>query len=77
MWTGYLDEPKYRDLKHNPKITFHEIHTSGHAVREDLQLFAAALKPKRLIPIHTEKAEEYESMFDNVTLLCDGETLEI
>lgn len=77
MWTGYLDEPKYRDLKHNPKITFHEIHTSGHAVREDLQLFVAALKPKRLIPIHTEKAEEYESMFDNVTLLCDGETLEI
>ncbi|MEA5114438.1 MAG: MBL fold metallo-hydrolase RNA specificity domain-containing protein [Geobacteraceae bacterium] len=77
MWTGNLDEPKYQRLKQHPKITFHEIHTSGHAVREDLQRFAAALKPKRLIPIHTERADEFESMFDNVTLLCDGETLEI
>jgi ribonuclease J len=77
MWTGYLEEPKYRDMKQNSKITFHEIHTSGHAVREDLRRFAAALKPKRLVPIHTEKPVEYESMFDNVTLLCDGETLEI
>lgn len=77
MWQGYLEEPKYRNLKHHPKVSFHEIHTSGHAVREDLQRFASILKPKRLIPIHTEKAEEYDSMFDNVTLLCDCETLEI
>lgn len=77
MWPGYLEQPKYRELKHHPKVTFHEIHTSGHAVREDLHRFAAALKPKCLIPIHTEKAAEYESMFDNVSLLCDGETLEI
>lgn len=77
MWAGYLDEKKYRDLKHHPKITFHEIHTSGHAVREDLRRLAAALKPMCLIPIHTEKADEYENIFENVTVLCDGETLEI
>jgi ribonuclease J len=77
MWQGYLDEPKYRNLKQHPKISFHEIHTSGHAVREDLQRFAAALKPKRLIPIHTEKADAYEGMFENVTVLRDGVTLRI
>jgi ribonuclease J len=77
MWQGYLEEPRYRDLKQHPKVTFHEIHTSGHAVREDLQRFAAALKPKRLIPIHTEKANAYGMLFGNVTVLRDGETLEI
>jgi len=77
MWPGYLDEPKYRDLKQHPKVTFHEIHTSGHAVREDLQRFAAALKPRRLIPIHTEKADAYENLFENVTILRDCETLEV
>jgi ribonuclease J len=77
MWQGYLEEPKYRDLKQHSKVTLHEIHTSGHAVREDLQRFAAALKPKRLVPIHTEKANAYEKFFENVTVLRDGETLEI
>src|SRR6266702_112391 len=77
MWSGYLEEPKYREIKQNPKVDFHEIHTSGHAIREDLQRFAAALKPKRLIPVHTEKAEEYENFFENVFALKDGETLQI
>jgi ribonuclease J len=75
MWTGYLEEAKYRDLRQHPKVTFHEIHTSGHAVRRDLQRFASALKPKRLIPVHTERAAEYENLFENVTVLHDGETL--
>lgn len=77
MWQGYLEEPKYRVLKQHPKVTFHEIHTSGHAVREDLQRFAATLKPMRLIPVHTEKANFYKKFFENVTVLRDGETLRI
>lgn len=77
MWQGYLEEPKYRDLKQHSKVTFHEIHTSGHAVRDDLQRFAAVLKPKRLIPVHTEKADEYKNFFENVSVFGDGETLEI
>jgi ribonuclease J len=77
MWSGYLEEAKYRDIKQHPKVDFHEIHTSGHAVREDLQRFAAALKPTRLIPMHTEKAEDYENLFENVIVLRDGETLQI
>jgi ribonuclease J len=77
MWQGYLDEPKYQRLKQHPKVTFHEIHTSGHAVRDDLQRFAAVLKPERIIPVHTEKADEYENFFENVSVLHDGETLEI
>jgi ribonuclease J len=41
---------------------------------EDLQKLAAALKPKTLVPIHTEDAEGFRSQFENVTTLRDGET---
>jgi ribonuclease J len=72
MWSGYLEDKKYRDIKQNPKVTFQEIHTSGHAVRKDLQRFAAKLKPKRLVPVHTEKAADYCNWFDNVHILQDS-----
>jgi ribonuclease J len=77
MWSGYLDEQKYRDIKQNAKVTFQEIHTSGHAVRKDLQRFAVGLNPKRLIPVHTEKAGDYGDWFENVVILQDGEELEV
>ncbi len=56
---------------------FHSIHTSGHATLEDLQRFAKALKPKQLIPIHTEYKQRYLELFDSVKLLGDGETLHL
>ncbi|MDD2899821.1 MAG: MBL fold metallo-hydrolase [Desulfuromonadaceae bacterium] len=77
MWSGYLEEQKYRDIKQNPKVNFLEIHTSGHAIRNDLQRFAAKLKPKHLVPVHTDKAKDYENFFENVLVLQDGETLHI
>lgn len=77
MWSGYLEEQKYRDIKQNPKVSFYEIHTSGHAVRNDLQRFAARLNPKLLVPVHTERATDYSPMFENVVVLKDGEEFQI
>lgn len=77
MWSGYLEEPKNQAIQQNPKVSFHQIHTSGHAVREDLQRFAAAVQPKRLVPVHTEYGESYRDLFDNVVVLRDGETLQV
>ena len=55
-------------------MNFIYAHSSGHAPLEDLQKLAAALKPKMLIPIHTEDAEGFRGQFENVTTLTDGET---
>lgn len=77
MWSGYLDEPKYRNIKQHPNVAFREIHTSGHAVRTDLQRFAATVQANRLIPVHTEHGNAYRDLFgDSVVVLQDGETLE-
>jgi len=58
-------------------IDFHYAHTSGHATVEDLQKFAAAFKPKMLVPIHTEFSGKYKEFFDNVVEIEDGKSFEL
>ncbi len=71
MWKGYLDRPSrfdsYKDI-----ITI--LHTSGHAYINDLQKFVKEMKPKNLIPIHTEYKEKYRELFNtNIIELQDGQ----
>lgn len=75
MWKGYLDRPNqfenYKDI-----ITL--LHVSGHAYVEDLQRFVETVKPKHLIPIHTEYSEKYKDLFNaNVIVLEDGQKLNL
>ncbi|MEN6347947.1 MAG: MBL fold metallo-hydrolase [Syntrophomonas sp.] len=86
QWLGYLSSPHedygvktmavYRrgDIQ---GIDFHYVHTSGHATVNDLQKFAAALKPKMLVPIHTEYGGKFNKFFDNVLVVDDDQALEI
>ena len=75
MWSGYLKEERCRRvmqwLKDND-IPWQSIHTSGHASLPDLQRFAAALAPKKLVPIHTFEGDRYAELFNNVTRHRDG-----
>jgi ribonuclease J len=72
MWDGYLTE-KFKDYCLKKKLIIENVHTSGHAIVEDLNSFASALKPKILIPIHTFSGDRYKELFKNVTTLEDGE----
>lgn len=82
QWLGYLSKPdeeyfgaeKMSQFKHNPGINFVYAHTSGHSTVEDLQRFAAAINANQVVPIHTEFAKEYESLFNNAHCLNDGQT---
>ena len=80
QWLGYLDG-KHADYfgsdqiaayRSDPAVNFVYAHTSGHAPIEDLKKLATALKPRMLVPIHTEHAERFQDNFDNVTLIQDG-----
>ncbi|MHB9071711.1 MAG: MBL fold metallo-hydrolase [Sedimentisphaerales bacterium] len=72
MWDGYLTG-KFENFCNDKKITIEHVHTSGHAVLNDLQRFAKALNPKNLVPIHTFEAARYSDFFDNVQMVNDGE----
>jgi ribonuclease J len=80
QWDGYLTEGAGAMLKLDCEargIPFESIHTSGHASPGDLKRLAAAVAPKRLIPIHTFERERFPGLFDNVSLIDDGEWIEI
>jgi len=80
QWEGYWEKDSFsyiREwlLEHN--ITKISIHTSGHASIDHLKQFAEALKPSRLVPIHTFMPETYKELFNNVELHADGEYWEV
>jgi ribonuclease J len=80
QWEGYLKEGAGAQLEADCKarnIPFETIHTSGHASVGDLKRLAAAVGPKRLVPIHTFEPERFTELFNNVTLLDDGVRMEV
>ena len=81
QWLGYLDG-KHADyygsdqiaaFRSDPAVNFVYAHTSGHAPVADLQRLAAALNPRKLVPIHTEHGEDFSQVFANVVTHDDGE----
>ncbi|MFH0940179.1 MAG: MBL fold metallo-hydrolase [Planctomycetota bacterium] len=78
MWEGYWKTDCYaRSVCKKHGITDRKIHASGHASRAHLQELLDAVKPKSIIPIHTQCAQEYPSIFSNHSVRClkDGEWL--
>ena len=83
QWLGYLEEEysdaktvkMFKQLKEDYNWVY--AHTSGHADINALKKFASALKPKKLIPIHTEHKEEFSKHFDNVAIMMDNESYDI
>lgn len=76
MWPGYLDgESGKRTLSSFERlgIELTVIHASGHATVEDLQRLATAIDADRVVPIHTDRPERFESLFSRVERRADGE----
>ena len=69
QWDGYLQNGSgamLRDECAARGIPSQTIHTSGHASPIDLKRLAAAIAPKKLVPIHTFESSRYPSLFENV-----------
>ncbi len=80
MWQGYLkDETGQKVTKwlRDNNIPLQTIHTSGHASVADLQRFASALAPRRLVPIHSFETDRFGEFFDNVGQQEDGAWWEV
>lgn len=69
---GYYGAEAMAAFRNDPQMNFVYAHTSGHATVEDLQRFTDALKPKMLVPVHTEHGLFFNSQFDNVAVLQDS-----
>lgn len=75
QWAGYKEEEDTARLLRfvkDKKMSYHEIHTSGHADVKSLKEIAARLDPKAVVPIHTENQEGYEMLGKPVRVMRDG-----
>jgi ribonuclease J len=58
-------------------VQFHKAHCSGHASKQDLIHLVKAINPKLLIPIHTQKAEDFKELHVNVVIPEKDKCLEL
>ena len=76
MWEGYLAEESMatftRMLRRNG-VAITCLHASGHAHVTDLQRLVEAMRPRRVVPIHTAYPDRYVDYFDDVEVHDDGE----
>jgi ribonuclease J len=77
MWDGYLEQPSGVRLRgwldaHGISLTV--AHTSGHATVADLRRLVEALRPERVVPIHTRAPESFRELVSAcVDVRGDGE----
>lgn len=85
QWLGYLEysnklyygAEEIAALRDDSQVNFVYAHTSGHATVEDLKVYADAIAPKVLVPVHTEYGGDYSDLFENVVNVADDCPLEL
>ncbi|MFH1424841.1 MAG: MBL fold metallo-hydrolase [archaeon] len=58
-------------------IEFHKAHCSGHASKDDIESTIKKIKPDVLVPIHTDNAEAFKEIHDNVIIPEKGKRVEV
>ena len=80
VWRGYLKHESTRGVRtwlEEHGIPIKIIHASGHASVADLKRFAAALAPRRLMPIRSFETGRFAEVFANVFQQDDGVRWEV
>ena len=80
IWNGYWDEPsteRFRGWIEEHCDAIKDIHSSGHADTQSLQRIVEFVRPKTIIPIHTDAPKQFCDIFvnNNVKYLDDNEVL--
>lgn len=61
-------------LKHF-KLPMLQAHASGHACQSEIKAIVEKIKPRRVIPIHTERKELFNKMSKKVILAKVNESI--
>lgn len=74
MWKGYLERPQTKefiDYMESKGVKTHILHTSGHADSQTIDQLIRDVKPKKIIPVHTENAKWFDAYKDISIVVCD------
>jgi ribonuclease J len=75
MWPGYLEQPagvRLRERLDRLGVPLTIAHASGHGTVADLKRLVSAMRPQRVVPIHTAWPERFIELFDHAELHADG-----
>ena len=80
IWGGYWNEPsseRFRGWVEEHCEAVKDIHSSGHADTQSLQRIVEFVRPKTIVPIHTDAPKRFCDIFvnDNVKCLDNNEVL--
>ena len=80
IWGGYWDEPNTERFRHWVEehcAAVKDIHSSGHADTQSLQRIVEFVRPKTIVPIHTDAPKRFCDIFvnDNEKCLDNNEVL--
>ena len=73
IWNGYWDEPNTERLRHWVEEhceAVKDIHSSGHADTQSLQRIVEFVRPKTIVPIHTDAPKRFCDIFVNNNVKC-------
>ena len=73
IWNGYWDEPsteRFRDWVEEHCKAVKDIHSSGHADTQSLQRIVEFVRPKTIVPIHTDAPKRFCDLFVNNNVKC-------
>ena len=73
IWSGYWDEPsteRFRDWVEEHCEAVKDIHSSGHADTQSLQRIVEFVRPKTIVPIHTDAPKRFCDIFVNDNVKC-------
>ena len=80
LWSGYRTseyQQRFESELLNMGFSIETMHTSGHASVTDIKQLIDELSPKRVVPIHTMKPEEFLGFAENVFLSEDGVAFDV
>ena len=72
LWEGHIAKgrgPSIDCWASQLGIEFEIVHTSGHATPDDLQRLVTAIRPRRLVPMHTVRPEAFRDFHQAVELV--------
>jgi len=79
-WEGYLDQPDWVATRARIEAAGGDLvplHTSGHIFARDLSKFIRKVNPRLVVPIHTREPQAFQSMWENLRVLNDGERFQV
>ncbi len=74
MWKGYLEKPNMKSFINFMRmkgVQMHILHTSGHADEKTIERLIETVRPKIIIPVHTENPLWFRKYEPQIKTWCD------